>query len=474
MKIFVLNPPYGEDFCRSGRWPSKMMWESQRHPDSLLTAVAVLEEAGHKVGFLDGAALNLSEDKVVHIIKDFWPDIAIIHSTTPSIYNDIYYAKIAKKMGVPLTVMVGPHVTAKPDETLKLGKEKVDIVVHGEYDEILKNIASTSDLKLVEGISYQIKGEIFHNPPAKLPNIKELPFPAWHKIKPEWYKDPDKLYPFLTLMSGRGCLASCSFCRDVQVMSPGGMRFRDPKQVVDEIEFNQKLFPQIKEIMFETESFTSDPNHVEGICREILKRNLKITWSCNSRVDMDLRLMGIMRTAGCRALFVGYEFGMQSALDAVKKGTTLEQGRTFTQKAKKLGFTINGYFMVGAPGETEESAYTTIEFAKSLSIDRIYLNSIAVYPGTDLYKWALEEGHLWPKEWTDWLDENFDSRTTLHYPQMSRTEMDTVLDKGRKDIYLNPKQILKIAKKMKSIGEVKKTLSSLKSIVENLGSGKAS
>ncbi|MDH5541798.1 MAG: B12-binding domain-containing radical SAM protein [Nitrospinota bacterium] len=472
MKIFVLNPPYANDFCRSDRWASKMIWDTNRHPDYLLTAVAVLENAGHKVGFLDGAALNLSEDKVTQIIRDFWPDIAVIHSTTPSIYNDIYYAKIAKKMGVPLTVMVGPHVTANPDETLTFGKEKVDIVVRGEYDEVLNNIASTSDLKLVNGISYQIKGEIFHNPPARPPDVTALPYPAWHKIKPEWYKDPDKSYPFLTQITGRGCVAKCTFCRDIHVMSPGAVRLRDPKQVVDEVVFNQKLFPQVKEIMFETESFTANANHVEGICREILKRNLKFTWSCSTRVDMDLRLMGIMRAAGCRALFTGYEFGMQSALDAVKKGTTLEQARLFTQKAKKLGFSVIGYFMIGAPGETEESAYTTIEFAKSLLIDRIYLNSIAVYPGTEMYKWAKEEGHLFPKEWTGWLDENFEAKSTLHYPQVSKTEMDAILEKGRKDIHLNPKQIFNIAKEMKSISDVKKTLSNLKSLVENLGGGK--
>ena len=472
MKIFILNPPYVDDFCRSARWAAKSRGRVQRHPDFLLIAVAVLEAAGHKVGFLDGAALNLTEEKVTEIIRDFWPDMTVIHTTTPSIYNDIYYAEISKKMGVPLTVLVGAHVSAEPEDTLVIGKGNVDIVVKGEYDVVLKDIAEATELKSVLGISYQIKGEIFHNPPAPLPDVNKLPFPAWHKIKPEWYQDAGKRFPFLTLISGRGCFGQCTFCRDVQVVSGNKMRFKDADLIVDEMEYGLKLFPQVKEIMFETDTFTANKKHVEEVCREILRRDLKITWSCNARVDMKLELMGLMRTAGCRMLMVGYEFGTQEALDAVKKGTTLEQARAFTEKANELGFTVHGCFMIGAPGETIDSAQETIDFAKSLPLDTIQVSGIAVYPGTEMYQWAKEEGHLVPKDWTEWVDEKMEQKTLLNYPQMGKDEIDMMIDKGLKEFYLRPKQMLSMATDVRSLDDVKRKFFGLKSFINYFSGSK--
>ena len=69
---------------------------------------------------------------------------------------------------------------------------------------------------------------------------------------------------------------------------------RQPEKVVDEIEYDLKFFPYIREIMFETSTFTADSKHVLGVCDEIDRRGLKITWSCNVRPDMDLKLLPIM------------------------------------------------------------------------------------------------------------------------------------------------------------------------------------
>ncbi|MEE8483384.1 MAG: radical SAM protein [Nitrospinota bacterium] len=466
MKIYILNPPYVDDFCRSARWAAKSRGRVQRHPEYLLIAAAVLENAGHEVRFTDGAAQNLTEENVAAQIKEFLPDMAVFHTTTPSIDNDIYYAALAKKWGAPLTVMVGPHVTAEPEDTLNRGKGAVDVIARGEYDFILRDLAEGGDLKDVRGVSYLIDGEIFHNPAAESPDVNLLPFPAWHHVKPEWYSDAGKRFPFLTLISGRGCFGECTFCRDVQVMSGRKMRFRDPALVVDEMEHGYKLFPQIKEIMFETDTFTASGKHIKGVCDEILKRNLKATWSCNVRVDIKPELLGLMKRAGCRMLMVGYEFGTQEALDAVKKGTTLEQAREFTTNAHELGFTIHGCFMIGAPGETQQSARATIDFAKSLPLDTIQVSGICVYPGTEMYEWAKREGYLIPKDWRKWVDENYEQVTLLDYPQMSKREIDEAIDTGLKEFYLRPGQMFSMLKNIKSIDDVKRKLYGLKSFVD--------
>ncbi len=445
MKVLVLNPFYGEDFCRSARWAAKSRGRVQRHPDWLLTAVAVLERGGHEVKFIDAAALNLDLAAVTAMAAEFKPALAVVHTTTPSIYSDLEHAKALKNACGCRTVLVGPHVTALPGDTFAIAAGAADFIARGEYDYQLLDLADGKDPAAVPGLSYLSGGKAVSNPYGAPIDVNTLPFPAWRHIEPEWYKDVAKRFPFLTLISGRGCLGRCTFCRDTtESMHGRHMRLRSPSAIVDEMEYDLKLFPQLREIMFETDTLTGSPGHLRSLCEEILKRGLKVTWSCNTRVDMDLSLLPLMRKAGCRMLMIGFEFGTQEALDAVKKGVTLDQSRKFAAEASRLGFTLHGCFMVGAPGETKESARATIELAKSLPLDTVQFSGICVYPGTELYDWAKKNGYLVPKDWRDWVSPEREQVTLLNYPQLSKSEIDYFIDRGLKEFYLRPAQMLRM------------------------------
>ncbi|MFH1722915.1 MAG: cobalamin-dependent protein, partial [Candidatus Altiarchaeota archaeon] len=147
MRILMLNPPWVPGFCRSARWACKSRGRVQRHPDFLLIATAVLEEAGHQVTFIDGAAENLTQEQVERRIIASNPDITVCHTTTPSIYNDIEYAKIAKNLTKCKTILIGPHVTAEPDDTFRIAQGEVDVIVRGEYDFTLRAIAEGLDFE---------------------------------------------------------------------------------------------------------------------------------------------------------------------------------------------------------------------------------------------------------------------------------------------------------------------------------------
>jgi radical SAM superfamily enzyme YgiQ (UPF0313 family) len=411
MKVFVLNPPFGRDFCRSARWAAKSRGRVQRHPDWLLTAVALLEQSGHQVLFLDGAAQNLAMQEILERVNSFQPDFSVFHTTTPTIYGDIEYAKLVKEATGCTTALVGYHVTVETEDTFKIGGSAVDFIVKGEYDNALCRIA---------------EGRAEDRVVSETVDMKSIPFPAWHHIDPRWYRDFGKRYPFITILSGRGCFGQCTFCTDPQTIEKGKLRFRPPEAVVDEIENDYRLFPYLKEIMFETDTFTASKKHVQGVCEEILKRNLKITFSVNTRVDMDLSLLPLLKRAGLRMLMIGFELGTQEALDAVKKGTTLEQSREFAETASKLGLTLHGCFMFGAPGEIPQSARQTIDFAKSLPLDTVQFSGICVYPGTEMYRWAQANGYLVPQDWRQWVDENREQITLLNYPQFSKEQIDAV------------------------------------------------
>jgi radical SAM superfamily enzyme YgiQ (UPF0313 family) len=466
MRVFFLNPSWGKDWCRSARWAAKSRGRVQRHPDWMLIAVAGVEREGHECMFLDAAALNLEKEESLAKIQAFKPDMVVLHTTTPSIFNDLSYLEPIKQFGNPLTAVIGPHVTILPDEAFQIGQAYLDVVVRKEYDLQLRDLANGIDLSKIQGISYQQNGKIFHNPDRPSLDVNDLPFPAWHHIRPEWYPDAGKLFPFLTLFSGRGCPNYCTFCREPPIMEGRTMRMRDPKHVVDEMEFDLQLFPQIREIMFETDTFVADRKHVEGVCNEILARGLNITWSCNTRVNMDLSLLPLMKKAGCRMLMTGFEFGYQEGLNAVRKGITLKQSQEFAAAANKLGFIIHGCFMIGAPNETKERAMETIKFANSLPLDTLQISGICVYPGTEMYEWASKEGFIIPKTWSDWVDENHEQVTVLNYPNLSKQEIDELIDLGLKKFYLRPKQVWQTIKTIRSWGDIKRKLYGLKSFTK--------
>jgi radical SAM superfamily enzyme YgiQ (UPF0313 family) len=242
---------------------------------------------------------------------------------------------------------------------------------------------------------------------------------------------------------------------------------RHPDLVVDEIEYDFSLFPYLREVMFETDTFTASPKHVQGVCEEMLRRELRVTWSCNCRTDIDLKLLPLMKQAGCRMLMVGFEFGTQRSLDAVKKGTTLEQSIRLAEEAVRLGFTVHGCFMIGAPGETRESARTTIEFAKSLPMDTVQFSGICAYPGSEIYSWSREEDFLVPNVWRDWVDENWEQVTVLSYPELSKNEIDLLINRGLREFYLRPKQMLRMTLAIHGLDDLRRKLYGFRVFIEN-------
>jgi radical SAM superfamily enzyme YgiQ (UPF0313 family) len=457
-KVLVLNPPFVDDFVRSARWAARSRGRVQRHPDYLLIATAVLEQAGHDVRFIDGAALNMDRAAVLDACREFRPDMAVLHTTTPSIYNDVGYARDIRAAVGARTVLVGNHVSAEPEDTFRIAGGVVDRIVRGEYDLVLRRLAESFDDTAMPGISWPDGDRVVNNPLPPPLDVNELPFPAWHFIDPRWYRDAGKLFPFLTLLSGRGCFARCTFCQDPQVYSGRRLRMRDPRLVVDEMEYDLRLFPFLREIMLETDTFGASRDHAGGVCEEILRRGLDLTWSCNTRVDMDLELLRLMKRAGCRMLMTGFEFGTQAALDAVRKGTTLEQSVAFARRARELGLVVHGCFMIGAPGETEESARRTIEFAKSLPLDTVQFSGICVYPGTELYEWARRHDVLVPGDWREWVSETCEQVTLLSYPQLPKEKIDEFIDRGLREFYLRPRQILRMLTAVRSWTDIKRKL----------------
>ncbi len=469
MRVAILNPSFGDNFVRVARWAAKSRGRVQRHPEYLLTAAQVLLDRGHDVIFVEAAARNFTPAQSYDIVSNFDPDLLVIHATTPSIYNDIEQAKVIKGLTNCKVAFVGQHASGESENTFQIGQGVVDYILNGEYDFTLRDLADGMESSKILGMTWFDGNKVVYNPHRPPINVSELPFPAWQLIEPEWYPDGGKKFPFLTLITGRGCNNGCTFCRDPQIMYGYKLRNRSAQSVVDEMEYGLKTHPQIREIMFETDTFAADKAHVTEVCNEIMRRGIhkKISWSCNMRVDTDLEVLALMRKSNCRMLMTGFEFGYDDGLKAINKGgVSVDMARKYAFAANRLGFTIHGCFMIGAPGETKETAQKTIDFAKSLPLDTIQITGVATYPGTSLYRWAKENSFIRANDWREWLNAEKEQRTLLSYPQFSSQDIDEYIDKGLKEFYLRPKQMWKMFISIRSVGDFLRKLHGFKAFVD--------
>lgn len=455
MKILVINEPFVKDFCRTQRWAARTRGRVLRAPDWLAYATSVLEKYGHNVRLIDMVANGQTKEDLRYLIRKEQSDFVVLDSTTPSIYSDIACTKIIKEESKAKVIMVGPHISALPEETVILAKGSVDVACIGEYDYTVKDVVERFDsLSTIKGIAYYKDGRPIKNEPrALIENLDELPFPAWHHLDLMRYFDGGKFYPYIDIISGRGCPNRCIFCLWPQVMHGTRYRLRNPKNVVDEIEYDIKICPEVikgGEFFFEDDTFTVNKERAMQICEEIMRRNLKITFSVNARVDnADLELFQTMKRAGCRELLVGFESGNQQVLDNMNKNITLEQSDKFMEYAKRVGLEVHGCFVIGLPGETEDTAKETINFALKLGLTTVQFSGAVPFPGTPFFDLCKREGWLKSTVWPDWLDTG-EQKGVIEYHGMSNERINYYVDSGLKKFYFRPDYMLKFLFKTKS------------------------
>ena len=274
----------------------------------------------------------------------------------------------------------------------------MDYIVIGEYDFAVKEIIDNAEAPAkIPGIAYLENGIPRRTSHRKLiDDLDSLPFPSWDHLNLKDYFDGGKLHPYIDIISGRGCPNGCIFCLWPQVMHGYKHRLRSAKNVVDEIERDIKLCPEVLktgEFFFEDDTFTVNTDRAIEICNEITKRKLKIRFSVNARVDTaNNEMFAKMKNAGCRELLVGFESGDDQMLKNMNKGTTTEQARSFVKLAKKHGFDVHGCFVIGLPGETKQTAEKTIKFALGLGLHTAQFSGAVPFPGTSYFNYSKKKG----------------------------------------------------------------------------------
>ena len=363
-------------------------------PVGLALIAAVLEREGYQVAVLDANALKLQPEAVVPLVSD--ADVIGLTAITPTINTAIAIARQLKKAYPALPIVLGgAHATLLSEETLATAPE-IDIIVRGEGEQTIIDLLSALEnkepLDNIPGISYRKYGEVVSNPTRyKNINLDSLPFLAYHLLPWRRYKPHPphgRALPFAAIITSRGCPYRCSYCS--KPIFGNKFRGQSPERVVEEVAYHKRRFG-IKEFAFYDDVFTLDKRRAQAIADEIIKRGLKIHWTCETRVNLvDKDLLRHIKQAGCYAIAYGIESASQEILDTLNKDITLDQAEEAVRLSQEVGLQTIGYFMIGSPGESPETIRQTIDLAKKLKLDFAQFAVTIPFPGTKLYDLYLD------------------------------------------------------------------------------------
>jgi radical SAM superfamily enzyme YgiQ (UPF0313 family) len=255
-------------------------------------------------------------------------------------------------------------------------------------------------------------------------------------------------HPYVSLYTGRGCRSKCTFCLWPQTVGGHRYRVRSAENVIAEVKWIKENLPQVKEIMFDDDTFTDSSNlpRVEAIARGM--GQLGMTWSCNAKANVPYPVLKVMKDNGLRLLLVGYESGDDAILHNIKKGLRTDIARRFTQDCRKLGIVIHGTFILGLPGETRETIEKTIQFAVQINPHTVQVSLAAPYPGTSLHQQALENGWLPANESQKLVDGQGVQLAAISYPHLSSDEIFHSMEVFYRRFYFRPTKIWEIVKEM--------------------------
>ena len=461
MKVLLLNPPTYDNraFIREGRCNQEQgVWSTLWPPVTLATAGAMLEISNHRVDILDCAARGIRVKELLMRIRKGKYALAVWAAATPSIHSDLALAKEIKKAAPGIkTGTLGTHVTALADRCLHESRH-LDFIIRNEPEESLTVLAEALEkgtgIENVQGISYRNEtGQVYHNHARPFINdLDKIPFPAWHLLDLEEYRLPLTGERFLILAPLRGCPYQCTFCT-AQTYYGRKIRKNTVPRIMEEIKYMMNRF-DINQFFIWADTFTADQDYVFEFCRHILRSKLNIGWTCNSRVDtVDGRLLTEMKRAGCWMISYGIEAGDQAVLDKARKNITVDQCREAVRLAKEAGIKVAAHFVLGLPGETEETLAGTIDLALDLDPEVAQFYCAVPFPGSSLYEFAGNQGWIETKGFEEFSQNN----ATMDMPGLPPSVVNRYRKKGFRRFYLRPNRFLRLSGLMRA-GGIGKTI----------------
>lgn len=445
-KILLINPSYLRTYGSS-----HVGFANPVYPVLGLAALGgAARQKGHDVTILDLSYRAYNPIELSKTIRDMSPDVVGVTATTPLANQMKDISFLVKEISPQImTIGGGAHASALPIETMQ--ESVLDVVISGEGDRNFVDIVDGKDPAHIPGIYWRRGERICHNPPGALVEyLDDLPMPAWdlypiNEYKRKFTKILVRNPPLSTIEFSRGCVFKCDFCASKNTMGLG-YRKKSPERCADELEYLEKL--GYREALLTDDIFTSNNDWALEVCEAIIRRKLKIVWTCTNGIRVDSaneELFNAMVRAGCYRVHFGFESGNEEVLKAFGKGgrATLPQGITAVSKARAAGLDTWGMYMVGLSSDTEASMQDTINYAKKTKVDVMKFGITVPFPGTPMFTELHKSSRIKTYDWDEYNVYN-EASALFDHPRLS---WDTIMKYYRKAYtqlyYLNLDYILR-------------------------------
>jgi len=481
--ILLVNPPApdGGIWIRSQHRVGRRSRENMIWPQVDLAQMAAVLMPEYTVEIVDCIAMRMGWPEFEKLLEEKRPRYYVTQVTAPSLRNDMHGVFLARSLG-SRTLAFGTHVTPLTLETMR-PFPALDFILRGEPEltlrelvdalegrapsdpAVAKMLAETGlqdgegkrkkeegrgakdDLQGIAGLAWRDRGEIVINPDRPfIPSLDDLPMPRHEMLPLNKQRMPMIKGPFTFIVTSRGCPAGCKYCIK-HVSYQNSVRLRSAQLIFEELQLLSRL--GIYYVHMYADLFTVNRAQVVDLCRLIIDSGLEVHWTCNSRVDyVDEEMLQLMGKAGCWYISWGIESANEQILKTAHKGYKKEQVLKALTWAKQAGISNWGFFIIGLPGETEETVRQTIDYAKSLPLDIALFHIAAPYPGTPFFYEVAEKG--WFRPGTKWEEVDMDESTVLDYPGLSAERLEYWQKRATREWSFRPGPMLTFLKGLNS------------------------
>jgi magnesium-protoporphyrin IX monomethyl ester (oxidative) cyclase len=380
-------------------------------PLGVLYIAAVLRQHGIDVTVLDADIDGLTVDEIVERILAAEPDLVGFSLMTPQLMTALEASARLKQARPDLTIVLGgAHIDSTHDDTF-LFADCFDFAIHGEGEyallEVLQNMQKfgREDLaRCLAGVGNVIyrdaDGHIVKNPSRPfLKELDELPPVDYDMLDVTKYVIPTMRGKYvISMMLSRGCPFKCTFC-DAPITMGKKLRFWSMERIIKDIRHCVEKYG-CRNFVFKDSTFTANKKWADQFCDALIAAGLDIKWRCNTRVNLvPPPLLEKMHRAGCYVINFGVESGHPDILKTIQKEVAIEDVYDAHRRCRQLGIRTYATFLVGSPGETEETVRASIKVANGIRPSLAMFFVATAYPGTPLYEQAVRDGIVEPRWW---------------------------------------------------------------------------
>lgn len=395
MRIMLVNP-FGSNWIEGLKGSAETA--VRMAPIGILSIAAYLAEKGFEVKVADCRMPAARANEAIRNMLLFKPDMAGFTATTSGFIDAYRIAEALKNADPGIRIIFGGvHVSALRGSILE-NFPCIDYVINGEGEKAMAELAAGASLDSIQGLVYRNGSGIKDNGVrTDLCELDSLPFPAYNMLDgfPKTFQPPLFNYPRFpsaTMISSRGCPYQCSYC-DRSVFRKS-FRYNSADYLYGQMVFLKKEF-NIRHIFFYDDLFTFHRRRIEEFCGLMRKKPLHMTFNCAVRVGhIDNDLIKMLKAAGCWMVSIGMESGDPDLLARHKSNMDLEEVRSAVKSIQRCGIRVKGLFMMGLPGETEQSIRKTTDFIETLELDDVNMTKFTPFPGSPIYKTVREEGEF--------------------------------------------------------------------------------